>query len=127
MPKGKPQYCKCGCGVTPTNYRKKFFDTWSSGYPLGDGMYYCANYGQTDSKGNTCLSVAYDRTDSSMHVDHIWPKADGGDDCINNLRPMCMHCNTSKNDNPTKTSYIAKQKNNAGQMKSYHKRKLNKS
>jgi hypothetical protein len=106
MPKGIPQYCKCGCGVTPGTYREKFLDTWSTGYPYVDsGMYYCSRYGQTNEKGYTCWSVvAVSEIDSTTHIDHILPKKWGGADCINNLRIMCMHCNTSKNKTYTKSS-----------------------
>lgn len=95
MPKGTASYCACGCGVTPTNYRKKFFDTWNTGYPFqGCGMYYCANYGSLDKNGNLCTFVSVKCP--KAHVDHIVAKSFGGPNCINNLRIMCAHCNESK-------------------------------
>jgi hypothetical protein len=106
MPKGKPQYCACGCGVTPTTYRKKFLETWATGYPYVDsGMYYCARYGQTDKNGYTCWSVVpVSDIDETYHIDHITAKNKGGANCIHNLRIMCAHCNTSKQDDHTKSS-----------------------
>lgn len=106
MPKGKPKYCECGCGVTPTTYREKFLEFWSSGYPcLDSGMYYCSRYGQTDKHGYTCWSVvSVSDIDKTYHIDHIEPKARGGADCIHNLRIMCAHCNTSKKHDDTKSA-----------------------
>lgn len=124
MPKGKPQHCECGCGVTPTNYRKKFFETWSTGYPYEDSeRYYCSNYGRKDKNGDICSFVVSEKC-AMAHVDHIWPKAQGGDDCINNLRIMCSHCNTSKNDDITGTAKACKgkKKNNVANLL---KRKIN--
>lgn len=110
MPKGKTKFCDCGCGVTPSTYRKKFFDTWSTGYPYPDsGMFYCSNFGQLDKNGDVCSFVVSEPC-KDAHVDHIWPKAEGGKDCINNLRIMCAHCNTSKNDNVTNSANAYKGK-----------------
>jgi hypothetical protein len=110
MPKGKPKYCACGCGVTPSTYREKFLETWSTGYPYADsGLYYCSRYGQTDDYGYTCWSVVpVPDIDRTYHVDHILAKAYGGANCIHNLRIMCAHCNTSKNKNSTKSSKACK-------------------
>ena len=113
MPKGKPQYCKCGCGVTPSNYRDKFFENWSTGYPYeGTHLYYCSNYGQKNKKGHICSFVVSEICESA-HVDHIWPKAQGGANCIHNLRIMCLHCNISKNADITLSAklYQGKDKN----------------
>jgi hypothetical protein len=112
MPRGIPQFCACGCGVTPNTYREKFLDTWSTGYPYVDsGMYYCSRYGQTNEKGYTCWSVvAVSEIDKTTHIDHILPKKQGGADCINNLRIMCMHCNTSKKHYYTKSSKACEKK-----------------
>lgn len=95
MPKGNQ--CSCGCGVTPSNYRTKFFETWSNGYPFQNcGLYYCANYGMIDKNGDICTFKS--TKCPQAHVDHIVAKSKGGPNCINNLRIMCAHCNTSKND-----------------------------
>lgn len=106
MPKGKAKYCACGCGVTPSTYREKFLETWSTGYPYVDsGLYYCSRYGQTDEYGYTCWSVvSVSDIDRTFHVDHIIAKAQGGENCIHNLRIMCAHCNTSKNKKSTKSA-----------------------
>lgn len=32
----------------------------------------------------------------ATHMDHVWPRARGGDDHPNNLVPACTSCNTSK-------------------------------
>jgi 5-methylcytosine-specific restriction endonuclease McrA len=45
-----------------------------------------------------------------MSTDHIWPKAEGGTNCINNLRIMCVHCNTSKNKIITASAKVYKGK-----------------
>lgn len=80
-------YCSCGCGVTPTNYRKKFYDVFPTGYPFMDtGKYYCG--------GEDCNAVM--SWCSKLHIDHIVPKAMGGENCLHNLRPLCFHCNTKK-------------------------------
>lgn len=103
MPKGNPKYCECGCGVTPTTYRQKFLETWSTGYPYVDsGLYYCSRYGQTNNNDYTCWSVVpVTEIDKTYHIDHILAKNKGGADCIHNLRIMCAHCNTSKQDKNT--------------------------
>ncbi len=85
MPSG--DYCGCGCGVTPTNYRKKFQQAFPNGYPfISAGIYYC---GICQASMSWC---------SELHIDHIVPKKIGGDNCIHNLRPLCNHCNTQKKD-----------------------------
>ncbi len=92
----KADYCSCGCGVTPTNYRIKFFKTWSNGYPFQNGgLYYCANFGKKDKNGNICTYKSEQCPES--HVDHIVAKSKGGLNCIHNLRIMCAHCNITKN------------------------------
>jgi hypothetical protein len=125
MPKGKTSYCECGCGVTPTTYRRKFFEKWANGYPCDDsGLYYCSRYGQTNNKGYTCQTVVSEPS-KLIHVDHIWPKAEGGSDCIDNLRVMCVHCNTSKNDTITHTAKCYQGKDSK-QIASAIKRKIKK-
>ncbi len=122
MPKGKPKYCDCGCGVTPSTYREKFFEAWPTGYPYQNtGLYYCGNYGNTNDKGYTCNFV--DQRCSKAHVDHVFPKAKGGLDCINNLRIMCSYCNESKNDKETKTAKLSKFMN-ASHLRAYQKIKI---
>lgn len=81
----KGDYCSCGCGVTPTNYRAKFKTAFPTGYPYSNsGMYYCG--------------VCYEGMEwcKNMHIDHIKPKAIGGLNCIHNLRPLCAACNQGK-------------------------------
>lgn len=95
MPKGKPEFCECGCGVTPTNYRKKFKEAFPNGYPfINGGLYYCGN--STCKKG---LNIAGMKWNSKVHIDHIKPKDIGGTNCINNLHILCESCNTSKKNN----------------------------
>jgi len=81
----------CNCKVTPSTYRKKFFERWPTGYPFqGTNLYYCANY---DICGNVMSKCP------KMHVDHIIPQSANGPQCISNLRPMCANCNQTKSDN----------------------------
>jgi hypothetical protein len=118
----KANHCPCGCGVTPTNYRQKFFDKWSKGYPFQDsGLYYCANYGKPLKNGNTCTFVSVKCP--KAHVDHVIPKAKGGLNCINNLRIMCEHCNISKN---ASVSRAAKHLSGLGHddMRLFHKKTI---
>lgn len=85
MPSGN--FCACGCGVTPTNYRKKFKEAFPNGYPfVNTGLYYC---------GNCPTFMPWCK---EMHIDHIKPKNVGGENCINNLRPLCFSCNCQKQD-----------------------------
>lgn len=123
MPKGQPKYCECGCGVTPSNYRKKFFETWATGYPFVDGKYYCSNYGNTNKFGYTCKFVREKCPEA--HVDHVFPKALGGRDCINNLRIMCAHCNESKNCDTTNSAIKFKDNKSVGKLKKYHQDNIN--
>jgi 5-methylcytosine-specific restriction endonuclease McrA len=119
---GKANYCSCGCGVTPSNYRNKCFERWSKGYPFqNSGLYYCANHGNLDKNGDICTYVSVKCP--KAHVDHVIPKAEGGMNCINNLRIMCEHCNTSKGDDiSNREVYLY----NLGDdnMRVFHKRKI---
>lgn len=84
----KANFCPCGCKVTPSTYREKFFSRWPTGYPFqGSGLYYCANYAECGNAMEKC---------PKLHVDHIMPKSKTGINCINNLRPMCALCNQKK-------------------------------
>lgn len=121
---GKKQYCVCGCGVTPTNYRNKFFDTWPNGYPYANsGKYYCSNYGCKDKNGRICNFIVSNKC-SEAHVDHVVPKAHGGRNCISNLRIMCCHCNTSKNDTETFSSTKFQDNISANALKRYLQNKI---
>jgi hypothetical protein len=84
----KANFCPCGCKVTPSTYREKFFLQWPTGYPFqGSDLYYCANYTECGNSMKKC---------PKLHVDHIMPKSKTGIHCINNLRPMCALCNQKK-------------------------------
>ncbi len=85
----KANFCPCGCKVTPSTYRSKFFSRWPTGYPFqGTGLYYCANYAECENAMKKC---------PGLQVDHIMPESKTGINCINNLRPMCALCNNIKN------------------------------
>lgn len=40
-----------------------------------------------------CASVLYREKDSAFHCGHIIPKCRGGEDSVDNLRPICANCN----------------------------------
>ena len=46
--------------------------------------------------GNKCLCCG--RTDVALTVDHVVPVSKGGSSNIDNLQPLCLACNSSKND-----------------------------
>lgn len=90
----------------------------------GTGKYYCSNFGQTNPKGKIC-KFAKEKCPEA-HVDHVFPKALGGADCIHNLRIMCSHCNESKGAKETKSAIAFKDNKSKGELNSYQKRKLKK-
>lgn len=86
----KSNFCPCGCKVTPSTYRSKFFSRWPTGYPFQDtNLYYCANYHNCGNVMGKC---------PELHIDHIMAESKTGLNCINNLRPMCALCNQTKSD-----------------------------
>jgi len=40
-----------------------------------------------------CNSILYRDQDSAFHCGHIIPKCRGGEDSVDNLRPICANCN----------------------------------
>ena len=40
-----------------------------------------------------CSSILYKEQDSAFHCGHIMPKCRGGEDILENLRPICANCN----------------------------------
>jgi hypothetical protein len=40
-----------------------------------------------------CTSMLFKEQDSAFHCGHIMPKCRGGEDTIENLRPICANCN----------------------------------
>lgn len=40
----------------------------------------------------------------AWHIDHSVPRAKGGTDHLNNLKPACITCNLDKNDQTTRTA-----------------------
>ncbi|MFX0072867.1 MAG: HNH endonuclease [Candidatus Hermodarchaeota archaeon] len=45
-----------------------------------------------------------------IHIHHIIPKKDGGDDTIENAAPLCPTCHDLLGDNPSKREWIRKKR-----------------
>ena len=51
-----------------------------------------------DKAGNKCVKCGRSESDGvKLHVDHIIPLAMGGTNSLDNLQPLCVSCNSSKN------------------------------
>ena len=46
--------------------------------------------------GSKCLACGAPETVCSLEVDHIIPISKGGTSFIDNIQPLCMHCNGKK-------------------------------